>query len=63
MVEVRAVGGGLPELGPWRLQSGEEGEGLRAFGGCLPACLLALEVEACLSRGKIGSFGVLRAAI
>ena len=59
MVEVRAVGGGLPELGPWRLQSGEEGEGLRAFGGCL----LALEVEACLSRGKIGSFGVLRAAI
>jgi len=31
------VGGGLLELGPWRIQAGEEGEGLRAFGGCLLA--------------------------
>ena len=38
MVEVRGVGGGLLELGPWRIQAGEEGEGLRAFGGCLLAC-------------------------
>ena len=62
MIDVRAVGGGFrgrPELGRWRLQCGEEGEGLRAFGGCLTC----FDVKACLSRGKFGSFGVLRAPV
>jgi hypothetical protein len=55
VIDVRAVGGGFrgrPELGRWRLQCGEEGEGLRAFGGCLTC----FDVKACLSRGKLRIF-------
>ena len=56
MIDVLAVGGGFrgrPELGRWRLQCGEEGEGLRAFGGCFTC----FDVKAGLSRGKFGSLG------
>jgi hypothetical protein len=59
VIYVRAVGGGFrgrPELGPWRLQCGEEGEGLRAFCGCFTS----FDVKACLSPGKLGSFGGFR---